>query len=232
MKASGLSDADGVKRLLPSLTTVPGLVRHLTDVERFWFRDRIDGQQDVPTRWSAEDPDGEFRVSDEDSLAGIIADYEAACRESREVLEGYGVDEPCRGGDGGHSVRWVLVHMIEETGRHCGHLDILRAAGRIHRRLGKEDPDPPLQPTRVASSCAARTARGSLPATPGILARSRRPIPERSSGPARQVRGPVLACGRVTTAGRAIGSPTAQASEVTRRAARPSNIRPNPPMSP
>ena len=37
------------------------------------FRDRIDGQQDVPTRWSAEDPDGEFRVSDEDSLAGIIA---------------------------------------------------------------------------------------------------------------------------------------------------------------
>lgn len=126
MKASGLSDADGAKRLLPSLTTVSGLVQHLTDVERFWFRDRIDGQQDVPTRWSAEDPDGEFRVSDEDSLAGIIADYEAACRESREVLERYGVDEPCRGGDGGHSVRWVLVHMIEETGRHCGHLNILR----------------------------------------------------------------------------------------------------------
>ncbi|MHA7240496.1 DinB family protein [Arthrobacter sp. TMS1-12-1] len=126
MKASGLSDVDGVKRLVPSLTTVSGLVQHLTDVEQFWFQDRIDGQRDVPTRWSAEDPDGEFRVSEADSLAGIIDNYEAACRQSREVLQRHGLEERCSGGDGEHSVRWVLVHMIEETGRHCGHLDILR----------------------------------------------------------------------------------------------------------
>lgn len=126
MKAGGLSDADGARRLVPSLTTVSGLVQHLTDVEQFWFRDRIDGQQDVPTRWSEEDPDGEFRVSEEDSLAKIIEDYESACRQSRDVLERYGVEDRCRGGDGGENVRWVLVHMIEETGRHCGHLDILR----------------------------------------------------------------------------------------------------------
>jgi uncharacterized damage-inducible protein DinB len=126
MKAEGLSDADGARRLLPSLTTVSGLVQHLTDVERFWFRDRIDGQQEVTTRWSAEDPDGEFRVSEEDSLSEIIEDYETACRQSREVLRRYGLEERCRGGDGRQNVRWVLVHMIEETGRHCGHLDILR----------------------------------------------------------------------------------------------------------
>ncbi|WP_026550783.1 DinB family protein [Arthrobacter sp. Br18] len=126
MKASGLSDADGAKRLVPSLTTVSGLVQHLTDVERFWFQDRIDGRQDVPTRWSAEDPDGEFRVSEEDCLAGIIENYEATCRQSREVLRRYGMEERCRDGDGEQRVRWVLVHMIEETGRHCGHLDILR----------------------------------------------------------------------------------------------------------
>jgi hypothetical protein len=126
MKASGLTDADGAKRLVPSLTTVSGLVQHLTDVEQFWFQDRIDGRHDVPTRWSVEDPDGEFRVSEEDSLAGIIEDYEAACHQSREVLQRHGMEDRCRGGDDGRSVRWVLVHMIEETGRHCGHLDILR----------------------------------------------------------------------------------------------------------
>lgn len=126
MKASGLSDADAAKRLLPSLTTVSGLIRHLTDVERFWFRNRMDGQQDVQARWTAEDPDAEFRVADGESLAEIVADYEAACRESRGVLERYGLEDRCRGGDGTQNVRWVLVHMIEETGRHCGHLDILR----------------------------------------------------------------------------------------------------------
>ncbi|MHA7278243.1 mycothiol transferase [Arthrobacter sp. MDT2-2] len=49
MKASGLSDADGAKRLVPSLTTVSGLVQHLADVEQFWFQDRIDCAQSV--RW-------------------------------------------------------------------------------------------------------------------------------------------------------------------------------------
>ena len=126
LKAAGLSDADGAKRLLPSLTTVSGLIQHLTDVEAFWFRDRMDGQQDIPTRWSAEDPDGEFRVTGQDSLAEIVAGYKAACTQSREVLRRYGLDDRCRGGGGQQTVRWVLVHMIEETGRHCGHLDILR----------------------------------------------------------------------------------------------------------
>ena len=126
MKAGGLSDAAGARRLLPSLTTVSGLVQHLTDVERFWFQDRIDGQQGIPSRWSPEDPDGGFRVSEEDSLTEIIADYKAACRQSRGVLGRFGMEDRCRGGDGRQSVRWVLVHMIEETGRHCGHLDILR----------------------------------------------------------------------------------------------------------
>ncbi len=129
MKASGLSDADGAKRLLPSLTTVSGLIKHLADVERHWFRTRLDGQLNVPTRWSAADPDGEFRVQDGESLADLITDYEAACRESREVLARYDLEDRCLGTDGngpGESVRWILVHMIEETGRHCGHLDILR----------------------------------------------------------------------------------------------------------
>ncbi|RFA11964.1 hypothetical protein B7R21_11545 [Subtercola boreus] len=58
-KAGGLSDADAARQLLPSITTVSGLVRHLADVERSWFREVLAGEANVPARWSAEDPDGE-----------------------------------------------------------------------------------------------------------------------------------------------------------------------------
>ena len=125
-KAEGLSDADAARRVLPSLTTVSGLLRHLADVERSWFRERIDGQADVPTRWSDEEPDGEFLVGPDDSLAEIIKDYEDACAESREVLSRYALDDVIPHSPSGHNVRWVVTHMIEETGRHCGHLDIVR----------------------------------------------------------------------------------------------------------
>lgn len=125
-KAHGLSDADAAKRLLPSLTTVSGLVRHLADVERSWFREDMDGQEFVPVHYSDEDPDGEFRVTAEDSLEEIIADYELACAESREVASTYSLDDLSAAGDGRFSLRWIILHLIEETARHLGHIDILR----------------------------------------------------------------------------------------------------------
>ena len=125
-KAQGLSDADAARQVLPSPTTVSGLLRHLADVERTWFRERMDAQTTVTTRWTDADPDGEFRVTENDSLAEIIADYEAACAESREVAARYQLDELGRAEGMTHNLRWVLVHMVEETGRHCGHIDIIR----------------------------------------------------------------------------------------------------------
>lgn len=125
-KAQGLSDADAARQVLPSITTVSGLLRHLADVERTWFRDRMDGQPGVPTRWSDADPDGEFRVTENDSLAEIIADYEGACAESREVAARYQLEDLGKAEGMTHNLRWVLVHMVEETGRHCGHLDVVR----------------------------------------------------------------------------------------------------------
>ncbi len=125
-KARGLTDELAAKRLLPSITTVSGVIRHLADVERSWFREDMDGQSDVPARWTDDDPDGEWRVTAEDSLAEIIADYEAACLESREVASRYGLDDLCRGNDQRFTLRWIELHMIEETARHLGHLDVLR----------------------------------------------------------------------------------------------------------
>ena len=124
-KATGLSDEDAARRLVPSLTTVSGLIRHLADVERSWFRDDLAGEADVPTRWSDDDRDGEFRVTADDNHADIIADYEEACAESRRVAASFELD--ARGRNNAEvTLRWILVHMIEETARHCGHIDILR----------------------------------------------------------------------------------------------------------
>ncbi|KQQ52004.1 DinB family protein [Plantibacter sp. Leaf314] len=125
-KALGLTDELAAKRLLPSITTVSGVIRHLADVERSWFREDMDGQSGVPARWTDDDPDGEWRVTAENSLAEIIADYEAACAESREVASRYGLDDLCRGNDQRFTLRWIELHMIEETARHLGHLDVLR----------------------------------------------------------------------------------------------------------
>ncbi|MCP2030122.1 putative damage-inducible protein DinB [Okibacterium sp. HSC-33S16] len=124
-KATGLSDDDAAKRLLPSETSVSGLIRHLADVERSWFRDDLAGETSVPTRWSDDDPDAEFRVTAGDRLADIIADYERACDESRHVAANFHLND--RGVHNANvTLRWILVHMIEETARHCGHIDILR----------------------------------------------------------------------------------------------------------
>ena len=125
-KATGLSDSDAARRLLPSLTTVSGLIRHLADVERSWFREVMDGEQNIAYRWSDEDPDGEFRVTEADQLDAIIADYLDAIAESRAVQQRYAFDDLCAGRENRFTLRWITVHLIEETARHIGHIDILR----------------------------------------------------------------------------------------------------------
>jgi uncharacterized damage-inducible protein DinB len=125
-KATGLSDEDAARSLLPSITTVSGLIRHLADVERSWFREVMAGEQGIDFRWSDDDPDGEFRVTASDSLAEIIADYEIACAESNEIIASHTLDDVCVGRDGRFTLRWIMLHMFEETARHLGHIDVLR----------------------------------------------------------------------------------------------------------
>lgn len=125
LKAEGLGDQDGARRLLPSATTVTGMLRHLADVERSWVAETFAGLPYDRRFGSDDDPDGEWRVTDADSLAGAIADYQAACAESRRILSGRGLDEQCVAGPPAQ-LRWVLLHLIEETSRHAGQLDVLR----------------------------------------------------------------------------------------------------------
>ncbi|UFS60019.1 DinB family protein [Subtercola endophyticus] len=126
VKATGLSDADAARVLLPSITTVSGLIRHLADVERSWFREVMNGETGIEYRWSEADPDGEFRVTADDSLAAILADYRAVWAESNEVIASHSLDDVCAGREGRFTLRWIMLHLIEETARHLGHIDILR----------------------------------------------------------------------------------------------------------
>lgn len=126
-KVLGLAEEDARRSLVPSLSTVAGLVKHLLWVERSWFQEIVAGRPvDVP--WDEEDEDGEFRVTPEETLSGLVAAYELECARSREVSGALGLDDLAarqrRGKD--VSLRWVLTHMVEETARHNGHLDILR----------------------------------------------------------------------------------------------------------
>jgi uncharacterized damage-inducible protein DinB len=125
-KASGLSEEDGHKAVIPSpLMTVAGLLSHLRWVEAYWFKTVLDGQPDLAP-YSKERPDGEFEVAAELTLAQLTEEYRAECARSNEIAAALDLDHsvPFRGA--AVTVRWVLLHMIEETGRHAGHLDVMR----------------------------------------------------------------------------------------------------------
>lgn len=126
-KAAGLSEEDAHRSLLPSeLMTVAGLLSHLRWVEAYWFDVVLDGQPDRAT-YSKERPDGEFEVAADLSLARLIDDYRAQCASSREITARLALDDVVDyRGDKQVNVRWVIVHMIEETARHVGHLDLIR----------------------------------------------------------------------------------------------------------
>jgi len=128
MKATGLTDEQARRPLVESspLTTVAGLLAHLTYVEHVWFCHVLDGQDNQWAERLAADPDAEFRVGHETPLATLIADYEAQCAVSREIAARLGLEAEGLSRHGAVNLRWVLIHMVEETGRHAGHLDLLR----------------------------------------------------------------------------------------------------------
>jgi uncharacterized damage-inducible protein DinB len=128
MKCDGLSDAQLRERAVPPSTlSLLGLVRHLADVERNWFRRGLAGEDAPPLFWSDDDPDGDFdNVGTADVAEGFAA-WRSECERAKQAaaaapsLEATGLrrGEPV-------SLRWILVHMIEEYARHNGHADLLR----------------------------------------------------------------------------------------------------------
>ena len=127
-KVAGLTDAQAFTTAAsPSTLTPANVVKHLAGTERFWFS--IDfADLEVPWPWTDEDLHGGFRIEPEDTLATIVADYVEECANSRRAIVDADLDDDARGKDMDFTLRFAMIHMIEETARHCGHLDLLREA--------------------------------------------------------------------------------------------------------
>jgi hypothetical protein len=122
----GLSEAEARASLVPSRTTLLGLVKHAAFVERVWFDEAVTcrSRQEIGIPAT---PDESFILAENDTIASVRADYRRACEDSRRAIAALGLDEVVRGNRRGPlPLRWVFLHMLRELAQHCGHADILR----------------------------------------------------------------------------------------------------------
>lgn len=125
-KVEGVERSAGIKPMVPSGTSLLGIVKHLAYVERWWFQSVV-GQLDVEYPWSDDDPDADWRIDEGESVQDIVELYRQECDKSRAIIDEIpSPDSTVPHGDEEISTRRVLIHMVEETARHAGHADILR----------------------------------------------------------------------------------------------------------
>jgi uncharacterized damage-inducible protein DinB len=139
VKCAGLDAQQLARRSVePSTMSLLGLVRHMAEVERAWFRRRFAGNE-LPKRYQTDaDPDGDFNgaVPDQAVVDEAWAAWRDECAFSDEFTREHDLDFVGYAGDGEPiSLRELLVHMVEEYARHNGHADLLRE--RIDGRLGQ-----------------------------------------------------------------------------------------------
>jgi hypothetical protein len=128
-KAAGLDDAAARRAPLPSspLMSMAGLVSHLRWTEHCWFEVIFLGGPHEVNPQFAEVDDDDWRPAADVSLARLVEEYEAQCAASNEIVAAHSFDDVATHPDfGGMTLRWILLHMLEETGRHAGHADLVR----------------------------------------------------------------------------------------------------------
>jgi uncharacterized damage-inducible protein DinB len=127
-KCAGLSGEQLAQRaVLPSKLSLLGLVRHLADAERAWFRRYLRGEQ-LPEVCAREDrPDAAFEEASAEGAKAGFARLTEEWEMARKAAAGAALDDQFFHEQGGQmSLRWVDSHMIEEYARHNGHADLLR----------------------------------------------------------------------------------------------------------
>ncbi|MGW1890612.1 DinB family protein [Streptomyces sp. NPDC002004] len=129
-KCEELSDDDARKALLPGspLMTMSGLINHLRWVEYYWFQVVFLGEEDEGP-WTDEDPDREMRIAVDFPLSRLLDEYAEQSARYARLVAAHDLDTKARRkrSDGNAvDLRWILLHLVEETARHNGHLDILR----------------------------------------------------------------------------------------------------------
>lgn len=130
LKCEGVPEADAHRAVLPAspLMTMAGVVSHLRWAEYLWFNVAFLGEPATGPVFDSDDEDADMMVAGI-PLPQLLADYERQCAASNEIIAAHSLDEAGKGRDHAAfaaSLRWVLLHMLEETARHAGHLDAIR----------------------------------------------------------------------------------------------------------
>ncbi|MER7179354.1 DinB family protein [Streptomyces hyaluromycini] len=131
VKCEGLTDAQlRTAAVEPSALSLMGLVRHMADVERSWYRRVLAEEKAPPLYFGDADPDGEFHLTDADTWQEAYATWQAEIGAARQAAAGFGLDDLSKGRHRRTgeriSLRWIHTHMIEEYARHNGHADLIR----------------------------------------------------------------------------------------------------------
>jgi uncharacterized damage-inducible protein DinB len=132
-KCAGLTSDQLQVTVADSSLTLGRLLRHMAFVEDYWFRFVLLGEE-LPEPWSAADwdaqPDWEMDTATGFSPVELGRQFDDAVARSRAATAGLDLDHPAarEGRHGPTSLRWILIHMVEEYARHCGHADLIREA--------------------------------------------------------------------------------------------------------
>jgi Protein of unknown function (DUF664) len=122
----GLTEEQARRSLVPSRTTLLGLVKHATFVEKVWFDEGVTCRPRAEIGIPAT-PDESFILHDDDTIATVQQAHQEACESSRRTTSSLGLDDMILGNRRGPlPLRWVYLHMLRELAQHCGHADILR----------------------------------------------------------------------------------------------------------
>jgi hypothetical protein len=122
----GLTEEQARRHLVSSATTLLGLLKHVTWMQRVWFEECVGGaaRQELGL---VRNPEESFRLSDDDTVASVTAAHQDACATARTAVADLPLDAVVTGHrTGPRTVRWVYLQVLRELAHHCGHADILR----------------------------------------------------------------------------------------------------------
>ena len=128
-KLQGLSDDEARMAATSSSLSLLSLIKHSAIWERRWFQVIVAGRR-FPGEWPevrSVEADSTFRLTAEDTVETVVAYYREQIAASQEIVASVDLDTPCAWPEmADQNLRWVALHMIEETARHAGHADIIR----------------------------------------------------------------------------------------------------------
>lgn len=125
-KVAGLTDEQARRPMTGTGLSLGGVVKHLASVEYGWFCGTF-GRPSDELDYDENDPDRDLRVEPDETLADVVAYYDRACAAADAAIDELDLMTVGTSWHGDElTMRWVLIHMVEETARHCGHLDVMR----------------------------------------------------------------------------------------------------------